>query len=278
MTVLRLALLQSAGVLGDVGANLAELDAAAAEAAAAGAGLLMTPEMFLTGYELGAERTAEMADRAAGELVPAVAQVARRARDRAARRHARAGRRAGGQHRSPGRRRRRPARSPREDAPVRAGRARRLRARGPAGLAVRRRRREGRRPDLLRRGVPRGGARRRGGRGAPRGRADRADGAVLVRGRRRRPGPRLGEPGLRRLREPQRPRGGPGLRGPQQHRRADRSGARRGTTRRRHVQRAAAGRRRHVRGRGRPARQPLPADRRLDLHPGPVAAGGGGAA
>lgn len=78
MTVLRLALLQSAGVLGDVAANLAELDERAAEAAGAGAGLLLTPEMFLTGYELGAQRTAEMADRTAGELVPAVAEVARR--------------------------------------------------------------------------------------------------------------------------------------------------------------------------------------------------------
>ena len=77
MAHLRIALLQSAGHLADVAANLAELDARAEQGRAAGAGLLVTTEMFLTGYEL-AGRTAELAARAAGEVLPAVADVARR--------------------------------------------------------------------------------------------------------------------------------------------------------------------------------------------------------
>jgi predicted amidohydrolase len=70
----RIAGLQHAGTPGDVDANLAVLDAAAARAAAAGCRLLVTPEMFLTGYDIGArvkhlarepleERTAEVAAR-----------------------------------------------------------------------------------------------------------------------------------------------------------------------------------------------------------------------
>lgn len=74
MTTLRIACLQTAGTLGDVEANLAELDAAAAEAAAAGARLLVTPEMFLTGYDTG-DRTAELTDQ---PLLPRCAEVARR--------------------------------------------------------------------------------------------------------------------------------------------------------------------------------------------------------
>nr|WP_282600068.1 carbon-nitrogen hydrolase family protein [Patulibacter sp. SYSU D01012] len=45
--------MQTAGTPGDVHANLAELDRAAADAVARGASLLITPEMFLTGYEIG---------------------------------------------------------------------------------------------------------------------------------------------------------------------------------------------------------------------------------
>ena len=47
--------LQHEGVLGDPAANLALLDAAAASAAAAGVDVLVTTEMFLTGYNLGAD-------------------------------------------------------------------------------------------------------------------------------------------------------------------------------------------------------------------------------
>ena len=52
---LKIAGLQTAGTLGDIDANLRELAAAAAEAADQGAELLITPEMFVTGYALGDE-------------------------------------------------------------------------------------------------------------------------------------------------------------------------------------------------------------------------------
>lgn len=45
--------LQSQGVPGDVAHNLAEVDRAAAQAKADGTDLLITPEMFLTGYDCG---------------------------------------------------------------------------------------------------------------------------------------------------------------------------------------------------------------------------------
>lgn len=50
---LKIAGLQTAGTLRDVDANLRELEAAAEEAAAHGAELLITPEMFVTGYVVG---------------------------------------------------------------------------------------------------------------------------------------------------------------------------------------------------------------------------------
>ncbi len=46
------AALQTPGTLGDISANLEELTRAAEEAAARGADLLITPEMFVTGYAL----------------------------------------------------------------------------------------------------------------------------------------------------------------------------------------------------------------------------------
>ncbi len=77
MPPLRTALLQSSGQLGDVAANLKALDEAAARAAANGAGLLVAPEMFLTGYAIDADvhRLAEPAD---GEAADAVADIAER--------------------------------------------------------------------------------------------------------------------------------------------------------------------------------------------------------
>ena len=45
--------LQTPGTLRDIDANLRELEAAAEEAAGNGAGLLVTPEMFITGYVVG---------------------------------------------------------------------------------------------------------------------------------------------------------------------------------------------------------------------------------
>ncbi|MGR8011682.1 carbon-nitrogen hydrolase family protein [Streptomyces hypolithicus] len=75
MPPLRTALLQSSGRPGSVAENLKVLDEAAGRAAAAGAGLLVCPELFLTGYAIGADvhRLAEPAD---GEAADAVADIA----------------------------------------------------------------------------------------------------------------------------------------------------------------------------------------------------------
>lgn len=75
MSPLRTALLQSSGRPGSVAANLKVLDEAAERAAAAGARLLVTPEMFLTGYAIGDDvpRLAEPAD---GDAADAVADIA----------------------------------------------------------------------------------------------------------------------------------------------------------------------------------------------------------
>ncbi|MER6995747.1 carbon-nitrogen hydrolase family protein [Streptomyces sp. NPDC000410] len=75
MPPLRTALLQSSGTPGDIAKNLEILDTHAARAAACGAGLLVCPEMFLTGYAIGADvpRLAEPAD---GSSAQAVAEIA----------------------------------------------------------------------------------------------------------------------------------------------------------------------------------------------------------
>lgn len=57
---------------------LLRLDAAAAKARAQGADLLVTPEMYLTGYAIGAERVAALAEPADGPLAQAVAAIAQR--------------------------------------------------------------------------------------------------------------------------------------------------------------------------------------------------------
>lgn len=77
MPSLRTALLQSSGQPGDVPANLAVLEEAAGRAAATGAGLLVCPELFLTGYAIGDDvpRLAEPAD---GDSAHAIAGIARR--------------------------------------------------------------------------------------------------------------------------------------------------------------------------------------------------------
>jgi len=67
--------LQAAGVPGGVEANRAQLRAAAVEAAGAGAGLLITPELFLTGYDIG-DQVRELARL---DLTGMVAQIAREA-------------------------------------------------------------------------------------------------------------------------------------------------------------------------------------------------------
>jgi len=67
--------LQAAGVPGDVPANRAQLRAAAASSAEAGAGLLVTPELFLTGYDIG-DQVRELARL---DLTGMVAETAREA-------------------------------------------------------------------------------------------------------------------------------------------------------------------------------------------------------
>ncbi|MFE7130406.1 carbon-nitrogen hydrolase family protein [Streptomyces sp. NPDC057638] len=77
MPPLRTALLQSSGRPGSVADNLRALDDAAARAAAAGAGLLVCPEMWLTGYAIG-DRVPELAEPADGPGATAVAEIAER--------------------------------------------------------------------------------------------------------------------------------------------------------------------------------------------------------
>jgi 5-aminopentanamidase len=74
---MRTALLQSSGRPGSTVENLKVLDEAAGRAAAAGAGLLAAPEMYLTGYAIGDDigRLAEPAD---GDSADAIAEIAGR--------------------------------------------------------------------------------------------------------------------------------------------------------------------------------------------------------
>lgn len=65
--------MQAAGVPGDVPANLAALDAAAREAGSGGADLLVTPEMFVTGYNIGS-RVRDLAGRHLADRVAAIAK------------------------------------------------------------------------------------------------------------------------------------------------------------------------------------------------------------
>ncbi|WP_320779006.1 carbon-nitrogen hydrolase family protein [Streptomyces sp. CRN 30] len=74
---MRTALLQSSGRPGSVAANLRALDASAGRAAAAGAALLVAPEMFLTGYAIG-DGVGRLAEPADGDAADAVAETAAR--------------------------------------------------------------------------------------------------------------------------------------------------------------------------------------------------------
>ncbi|WP_327307779.1 carbon-nitrogen hydrolase family protein [Streptomyces sp. NBC_01298] len=78
MPPLRTALLQSSGRLGDTADNLKALEEAVARAAQAGAGLLVTSEMFLTGYALEIEDIARLAEPADGMSARAIGEIARR--------------------------------------------------------------------------------------------------------------------------------------------------------------------------------------------------------
>ncbi|WAP59416.1 carbon-nitrogen hydrolase family protein [Streptomyces sp. S465] len=75
MPPLRTALLQNSGHPGDPAQNLKVLDEAAARAAGDGAGLLVTSEMFLTGYAIGGG-VRELAEPADGPSGRAVAEIA----------------------------------------------------------------------------------------------------------------------------------------------------------------------------------------------------------
>lgn len=65
---------------GTIAQALARLDATAAEARAAGADMLVCPEMSLTGYGIGAERARSLAEPADGALAQAVRRIAQRHR------------------------------------------------------------------------------------------------------------------------------------------------------------------------------------------------------
>ncbi|MFC5803851.1 carbon-nitrogen hydrolase family protein [Streptomyces formicae] len=77
MPPLRTALLQSSGTPGDIAKNLELLDTHAARVAAAGAGLLIAPEMYLTGYAIG-DAVPRLAEPAGGPSAQAVAAIAAR--------------------------------------------------------------------------------------------------------------------------------------------------------------------------------------------------------
>ncbi|MEY9489866.1 carbon-nitrogen hydrolase family protein [Streptomyces calvus] len=74
---MRTALLQSSGRPGSVAENLKVLDEAAGRAAAAGAALLVTSELFLTGYAIG-DDIARLAEPADGDAADAIAETATR--------------------------------------------------------------------------------------------------------------------------------------------------------------------------------------------------------
>ncbi|MFG2318218.1 carbon-nitrogen hydrolase family protein [Streptomyces tendae] len=71
---MRTALLQSSGRPGSTAENLKVLDEAAGRAAAAGAALLVTSELFLTGYAIGDDIGA-LAEPADGDAADAVAEI-----------------------------------------------------------------------------------------------------------------------------------------------------------------------------------------------------------
>ena len=74
---MEIACLQTAGTTGDPEANLVALEVAAGDAVARGAELLVTPEMFLTGYDLGPD-TPERVRALAPGLLDRVRDTARR--------------------------------------------------------------------------------------------------------------------------------------------------------------------------------------------------------
>lgn len=78
MKVLRVALLQCQSRPGDVEGNLARLDQACRRAARSGAQLLVTPEMFLSGYNIGGAAAIALAEPNDGARLACVATIAQR--------------------------------------------------------------------------------------------------------------------------------------------------------------------------------------------------------
>ena len=70
-------MLQGPAGSGDPAGNLALLETTARDAAGAGARLLVTPEMFLTGYAIGADTVRRLAEPSDGPSAREVARIAR---------------------------------------------------------------------------------------------------------------------------------------------------------------------------------------------------------
>lgn len=75
---MRIAALQCAPRDQDIGAALAFLERQAVHAADSGARLLVTPEMYLTGYNIGAEQARALAETQDGPALRAAAEIAQR--------------------------------------------------------------------------------------------------------------------------------------------------------------------------------------------------------
>ena len=73
---MRIAVVQAAGTPGDVDANLRDVRRLAAEAAGEGARLAVFPEAFVSGYNIGGDRVAALAQPCDGEAVAEIAAVA----------------------------------------------------------------------------------------------------------------------------------------------------------------------------------------------------------
>jgi predicted amidohydrolase len=75
---MRIALYQGPAEAGSLARNLDLLEARAAQAAGRGAGLMICPEMFLSGYNIGAEQASRLAELPNGPALTRVAALARK--------------------------------------------------------------------------------------------------------------------------------------------------------------------------------------------------------